>query len=91
MKRFAPLEIFRSQNFADVGRTIDDREEHQENTFDSIRRSFDRVSKTTSRSDSHVWKHFEEGTVTQFGRQINDSDAQEAKAWESITQSVDGA
>jgi hypothetical protein len=56
------------------GIQMEDSDEHSENTPDSIRQSFDGVSKMTERRDRQSRKQFEQRISTQFGIQMEDSD-----------------
>jgi hypothetical protein len=58
------------------GLQIDNSDEQERNTFDSIRRRFDRGSKMTSHSERHRANDSEQRTSTYAGIQIDDSDLQ---------------
>jgi YD repeat-containing protein len=62
----------------------------EENTFDSIRQSWDGASKMISQRDLHDTKHFAPRISTPLGRLIEDSRTQKPKARDSMRESFDG-
>jgi hypothetical protein len=73
----------------EFGIQIDNSDEQPENADDSMRRSFEGVSKMTSRRDLHQKKQVEQRILTEFGIQIDDSDKQRENVNDSMRRSFE--
>lgn len=68
----------------DEGMQIEDRFEHREKADDSIRFSFEGLSKVTTESAPHSEKEWRQSTSTDEGMQTDESARQSSKALSSI-------